>query len=78
MLSYIYQISQKYEKEHGFGPNTLFMNYAHLECLKQQLQDPMDFDAVTNLLGMELVIAQDAIHPTVGWMQFPWKYAICA
>ena len=78
MLSYIYNVGLQFEKEHGYSPNTLTMNYAHLECLKQQLENPMDFEAVTSLLGMELVISQEAIHPTVAWLSEPWKKAICA
>ncbi|WP_455198855.1 hypothetical protein [Kaarinaea lacus] len=75
MLSFIYNVSQKFEKTHGYSPNTLYMNYAHLECLKQQLENPLDFEAITSLLGMELIIAQDAIHPTVSWHSEPWKQA---
>lgn len=75
MLSFIYNVSQKFEKTHGYSPNTLYMNYAHLECLKQQLENPLDFEAITSLLGMELIIAQDTIHPTVSWHSEPWKQA---
>ncbi len=78
MLSFIYDISQRFEHEFGYSPNTLHMNYAHLECLKQSLENPNDFNAVTDLLGMELVISQDTVHPTVGWLQVPWQQAICA
>jgi hypothetical protein len=78
MLSFIYRVSQQFEKEHGFSPNTLYMNYAHLECLKQQLENPNDFVAVTDLLGMELVIAQETVHPNVAWLSEPWKGAISA
>lgn len=76
MLSFIYNVSQQFEKEHGYSPNTLYMNYAHLECLKQQLDNPNDFEAVTSLLGMELVIAQEAVHPSVAWYSEPWKQAV--
>jgi len=78
MLSFIYNVSQQFEKEHGYGPNTLYMNYAHLECLKQQLNNPTDFEAVTSLLGMELVITQESVHPSVAWKTEPWKSAVCA
>ena len=78
MLSFIYSVSQKFEQRHGYSPNTLQMNYAHLECLKQQLDNPGDFESVTSLLGMELIITQDAVHPTVSWHSEPWKQARCA
>jgi hypothetical protein len=76
MLSFIYNLSQQFEKEHGYNPNTLYMNYAHLECLKQQLDNPNDFEAVTSLLGMELVIAQNSVHPSVAWYAEPWKQVV--
>ena len=78
MLSFIYRVSQQFEREHGYSPNTLYLNYGHLECLKQQLQNPTDFCAVTELLGMELIVSQEAIHPSVAWLSEPWKSAICA
>jgi hypothetical protein len=78
MLSFIYRVSQQFEKEHGYGPNTLYMNYAHLECLKQQLENPADFNAVTDLLGVELVISGEVVYPCVTWLSEPWKNAICA
>jgi len=78
MLSFIYNVSQKFEQTHGYSPNTLHMNYTHLECLKQQLDNPADFESVTSLLGMELIINQDAVHPTVSWHSEPWKQTQCA
>jgi hypothetical protein len=78
MLSFIYRVSQQFESEHGYSPNTLYMNYAHLECLKQQLKIPTDFNSVTDLLGMELIITQESVHPSVAWLTEPWKKAICA
>lgn len=78
MLSFIYRVSQQFESEHGYSPNTLYMNYAHLECLKQQLKNPTDFNSVTDLLGMELIITQESVHPSVAWLAEPWKNAICA
>jgi hypothetical protein len=77
MLSFIYNVGQKFENEHGYSPNTLYMNYAHLECLKQQLENPLDFEAVTSLLGMELIVTADSVRPSVAWRSEPWKSAIC-
>ena len=52
MLSYIYSVAKEFELEHGFSPNLLYMNYAHLECLKQQLEDPNDFNAILVFLSI--------------------------
>ena len=76
MLSYIYSVAKQFEHEHGFYPNLLYMNYAHLECLKQQLEDPNDFNSILVFLGMELILEQDTISPCVAWAKTPWKEAV--
>jgi len=52
------------------------MNYAHLECLKQQLEDPNDFNSILVFLGMELILQQEANNPSVAWAHTPWKEAV--
>ena len=76
MLSYIYSISKEFENEHGFPPNLLYMNYGHLECLKQQMAEPNDFNSLITFLGMELIVSQEIAHPTVAWAHSPWKQAV--
>ena len=76
MLSYIYSVAKEFEIEHGYSPNCVYMNYAHLECLKQQLDDPNDFNSILVFLGMELILEQDANSPSVAWAQTPWKEAM--
>ena len=78
MLSYIYSVAKEFEQEHGFSPNLLYMNYAHLECLKQQLEDPYEFNSLLVFLGMELILTQNINYPSVGWAHAPWKEAIHA
>ena len=76
MLSTIYSVAKEFEIEHGYSPNLIYMNYAHLECLKQQLEDPRDFNAILVFLGMELILEQDINSPCVGWAHAPWKEAV--
>lgn len=76
MLSYVYQVTSQFEMEHGFSPNLIYMNYTHLECLKQEMEDPLDLDSMVQLLGMEIIVHQDVVHPTVSWADSPWKHAI--
>ncbi|WP_455203558.1 hypothetical protein [Kaarinaea lacus] len=78
MLSTIYSVAKEFEKEHGFSPNCLYMNYGHLEALKQQLEDPYEFNSLLVFLGMELILTQNINHPSVGWAHAPWKEAIHA
>ena len=56
-----------------FDSNEYLLSF---ENLKQQLDNPNDFEAVTSLLGMELVIAQESVHPSVAWYSEPWKQAV--
>ena len=78
MLSFIYQIANEFEHEHGFSPNLLYMNYTHLECLKQEIYDPEDFEAMVQLLGMEIVISSQAPLPTVTWSEAPWRQKLAS
>lgn len=76
MLSTIYQVAKSFEKEHGISPNLLYMNYAQLECLKQQLDDPYDFNSILVFLGMELILQDKTVTPSVAWSRTPWKEAV--
>ena len=76
MLSRIYSVAKDFENEHGFSPNILYMNYTHLECLKQQLEDPNDFNSILVFLGMELILEQNAADPSVSWSRRPWTQAV--
>ncbi|MDH5326763.1 MAG: hypothetical protein OEZ68_13840 [Gammaproteobacteria bacterium] len=76
MLSTIYSVAKEFEAEHGYSPNLVYMNYAHLECLKQQLEDPRDFNAILVFLGMELILEPNINSPYVGWAHAPWKEAV--
>jgi hypothetical protein len=76
MLSRICNVAKDFESEHGFGPNVLYMNYTHLECLKQELEDPNDFNSILVFLGMELILEQKVSDPCVAWSRVPWKEAV--
>jgi hypothetical protein len=76
MLSFIYSMASEFEQEYGFSPNLMYMNYTHLECLKQQLSDPGDLESIVQLLGMEIILHQDVTYPQVAWANIPWKFAM--
>jgi len=78
MLSFIYQIANEFEHEHGFSPNLLCMNYTHLECLKQEIFDPDDLDSIVQLLGMEIVISSKNALPNVTWSEAPWRQSLAS
>jgi hypothetical protein len=73
MLSFIYRLVRSFEKEHDIQPNLLYLNEAHLSALREQMGSPRRLDAIVTMLGMEIIITQEAIHPHVAWVQLTWQ-----
>jgi len=73
MLSFIYRLVRDFEKEHGVHPNLLYLNQAHMSVLREQMGSIMRLDELVDLLGMEIIITQEAIHPHVAWVQQGWQ-----
>ena len=65
MLSYIYRIACHFEHSHGIRPNLLYLNQIHLHHLKEQLEEIESLDEMAKLLGMEIIVTSEAIHPHV-------------
>jgi hypothetical protein len=74
MLSKINRLTVKYEHEHGFRPNLLFVNSAQLELLQEQLSEP-DIEILAQLIGMGIVIVEATAKPYVSWAQIPWRHS---
>lgn len=68
MLSFIYRLCREFEIEMGYRPNVLLISNAHLEKLRESLGGEMDFHTIRNLLGLEILLRQDAVHPSVNWL----------
>lgn len=73
MLSFIYRLVRDFEKEHGIHPNLLYLNQAHMHFLREQMSSAKQLDDIVNLLGMEIIITQEATHPHVAWVQLAWQ-----
>jgi hypothetical protein len=73
MLSFIYRLVRDFEKEHGIHPNLLYLNQTHLQSLYQQLESDEQLDRLVSLLGMEIILTQEVMHPHVAWTQMPWQ-----
>ncbi len=67
MLSYIYQMIQGYEQEHGFLPNLLYLNDFHCEYLKSGFADHYTLQDIQDMLNVEMIINQEIVHPHVAW-----------
>ena len=75
MLSFIYRLANDFEQEQGFRPNVLSLNIQHFGCLQAELAAIPDLDAMSRLLGMEIVVDDELVHPHVYWSPVDWKRA---
>ncbi len=69
MLSYIYQTAHYFEKNHGIRPNALYLNREHFNKLRYSFSDPDNIEAITQHLGMQLILSNDALHPHMAHLQ---------
>lgn len=63
MLSFIYRLATDFERLHGQRPNVLYLNRHHFEHIREDFADPGDIEAMMNVLGMTIMITEDAINP---------------
>ena len=75
MLSYIYQIASRFEKNHGVAPTLIYLNQAQYRQLREDMVGIPDLQSVVSLLGMEIVISEETIHPHVTWSAIKWRTA---
>ena len=68
MLSFIYRLCKEFEKEMGYRPNVLFINKEHLESLKESFSEDLQYNDIRNKLGLEVLLREDALHPSVNWL----------
>ena len=73
MLSFIYRLSRDFENEHGIHPNLLYLNPSHLKFLREQLDNEAQLDNIVKILGMEIMVTTEVIHPHVVWTHLPWQ-----
>ena len=67
MLSFIYRITVDFEKRNGIAPNLLYLNESHARCLIAEFDETLGFDDIKEMLGMEIVIRREVVHPNVLW-----------
>lgn len=63
MLSFICRHASDFERVHGEKPNMLYLNRFHFEHLRDNFADPEDIETMMRLLGMTMMISEDAINP---------------
>lgn len=67
MLSFLYRLNRAFEREHGYRPNTVIMNAEHFRLLQQSLPAAGDDRELHRLLGMDVILNPDCVHPHVAW-----------
>jgi len=75
MLSYIYRLIHNFEQTHQFLPNLLYLNPVHMQYLQDGVAQNYTLQTINDLLGMELIINRDVVHPHVAWTQTARKRA---
>jgi hypothetical protein len=68
MLSFIYRLCREFEQENGYRPNVLLINPDHYSRLRDDFGDLDDVIKMRRLLGLEILMRKDAVHPRVGWL----------
>ena len=76
MLSFLYQLANKFEQEHGYRPNVLYLNQQHFQSLKEALAEIKGLDAINKFMGMEIVLTSDCNQPHLAWSPVEWKHAV--
>jgi len=68
MLSFLYRLVRSYQQEHGYRPNAVVMSKTHFRLLQASLPEIKGYTGLSKLLGMDVVLSEDCIHPHVAWM----------
>lgn len=75
MLGYIYRLIKGFEQEHGIQPNLLYLNRLHCEHLKTSFDESYSLSQIMAILGMEMVLDHEVMHPRVVWAQSAHRMA---
>jgi len=68
MLSFLYRLMRSFREEHGYRPNVVVMNSRHYRLLQGNLAELEGYPEISHLLGMEIMLSEECVHPHVGWM----------
>lgn len=68
MLSFIYRLCRDFEHQNGYRPNVLLINPEHCARLREDFGELDDYIKMRRLLGLEILMRKDAVHPRVGWL----------
>ena len=70
MLSFLYRLIRGFQREHGFSPNTLYLNQFHYRALRQNLSQ-LKHEETKRFLRLRIVLLAEARHPHLAWLEEP-------
>lgn len=70
MFSHIVSLVQDYEQGHGMRPNVVYMNETHYSYLREEMPGVRDHNEVVRILGVDIALADDILHPQVATVRF--------
>lgn len=65
MLSLIVSLVNDYHEHHGHRPNLVYMNETHYQYLREELPGVRGHEDVVAMIGVDIALADDAVHPHV-------------
>jgi len=76
MLSFLFNLANNYEQEHGYRPNVLYLNQTHFHSLQEALAEIKDLQAINHFLGMEIVLTDSIKQPHLAWSAIKSNHAV--
>jgi hypothetical protein len=70
MLSHIVTLLNSYENNHGERPNVVYMNETHYSYLREELPFVRDHSDVVAILGVDIALNEEAMHPQAAIVRF--------
>ncbi len=70
MLSHIVNLVSTYEQSCGARPNVVYMNETHYGYLREELPGVRDHNDVIAILGVDIALNDEIIHPQVATVRF--------
>lgn len=70
MLSHIVTLVKSYESHHGLRPNVVYMNQTHYGYLREELPFVRDHNDVVAILGIDIALIEDTLHPQAATVRF--------
>ena len=75
MLSYLYRLATRFEHEHGYRANLVYLNPTHFKQLQTDLAAIQGLGEMVRFLGMEVIVEEEITHPHVAYSMVGWRNA---